>query len=117
RLIAVADPLASSRRMAQARFSLQAYANFEEMLAAETLDAVLIASPPSSHVPGWRAAREQRIAAFVEKPFALASQLETLLPMSDAEAGLMVNFNRRFWPNFQRVSEMVQQRAVGDLRA
>jgi predicted dehydrogenase len=68
-------------------------------------------------VPGWRAAREQRIAAFVEKPFALASQLETLPPMSDAEAGLMVNFNRRFWPNFQRVSEMVQQRAVGDLRA
>ena len=58
-LVAVADPLKSSQRTAQALFSLKAYADLEEMLAAEALDAVLIASPPSSHVSAWRAAREQ----------------------------------------------------------
>jgi predicted dehydrogenase len=114
---AVADPLESSRQTAQRRFSLKAYVSVEEMLAAETLDALLVASPPSSHVQAWRAAREQRIAAFVEKPFALASQLESLPAISDEEAGLMVNFNRRFWPNYQRVTALVRQRTIGELRA
>ena len=116
-LIAVADPLESSRRTAQARFSLKTYTNAEDMLAAETLDALLVASPPSSHVPAWRTARAQGIPAFLEKPFALASQLETLPAISDDEAGLMVNFNRRFWPNYQRVADMVRRQAIGELRA
>ncbi len=47
RLTAVADPVADRRRIAPGAVG---YANLDEMLAAERLDAVLICSPPGSHV-------------------------------------------------------------------
>jgi predicted dehydrogenase len=117
RITAVADPLkqsqlAASRQVPWARLFL----NHPEMLSHETLDAVLIASPPSSHLAAWLEAREKGVAAFVEKPFALASQMEDLPRLSDAEAGLMVNFNRRFWPPYQRMIEAARDGTIGSLR-
>lgn len=114
---AVADPLEQSR-LAAARWKPLAhvYDNHLQMLQQEKLDAVLIASPPSSHLSAWLEARKNGLPAFVEKPFALTSQMEELPHLSDAEAALMVNFNRRFWLPYQQVIEAVRNGTIGNLR-
>ncbi|MGC2182028.1 MAG: Gfo/Idh/MocA family oxidoreductase [Terriglobales bacterium] len=115
---AVADPLEQSR-LAASRWKplARVYENHLQMLRQEELDAVLIASPPSFHLSGWLEARKYGLPAFVEKPFALISQVEELPHLSDAEAALMVNFNRRFWPPYRRVIEAAKNGAIGSLRA
>jgi myo-inositol 2-dehydrogenase / D-chiro-inositol 1-dehydrogenase len=117
RVVAVADPLEESRLAAAKRSPLaRVYLNHRQMLSQEILDAVLIASPPSSHLTAWLEARKNGVAAFVEKPFALTSQMEDLPHLSDAEAAIMVNFNRRFWPPYQQVIEAARNGTIGTLR-
>jgi predicted dehydrogenase len=117
RVVAVADPLEESRLAAAKSSPLaRVYPNHEQMLSQEILDAVLIASPPSSHLAAWLEARKNQVAAFVEKPFALTFQMEDLPQLSDAEARIMVNFNRRFWPPYQQVIEAARNGMIGSLR-
>ena len=114
---AVTDPLEQSRLAAAAwRPRARVYDNQQHMLAQEKLDAVLIVSPPSSHLKAWLAARAHGLPAFVEKPFGLASQLGTLPNLSDADAALMVDFNRRFWHPFRQMIEAARSGAIGSLR-
>ena len=114
---AVTDPLEQSRLAAAAwRPLARVYDDQQHMLAQEKLDAVLIVSPPSSHLKAWLAARAHGLPAFVEKPFGLASQLGTLPNLSDADAALMVDFNRRFWPPFRQMIEAARSGAIGSLR-
>jgi predicted dehydrogenase len=47
----------------------------------------------------------------VEKPLLLAGQLPRLA-VADAP-GLMVDFNRRFWPSYQRVRDLVRRGILG----
>lgn len=114
---AVADPLERSR-LAAARWKPLAhvYDNHLQMLQQEKLDGVLIASPPSSHLSAWLETHKKGLPAFVEKPFALTSQIEEFPRLSDAEAALMVNFNRRFWLPYQQVIEAARNGTIGNLR-
>jgi predicted dehydrogenase len=117
KVAAVADPLEQSRLAASRwRPPARVYENHLQMLQQEKLDAVLIASPPSSHLSVWLATRKYGLPAFVEKPFALISQMEELPHLSDAEAALMVNFNRRFWLPYRRVIEAARNGTIGNLR-
>jgi predicted dehydrogenase len=50
---------------------------------------------------------------FMEKPFVLDGQLERATPAAAARRLLMVNFNRRFWPEYQRLRALVQSGAIG----
>jgi len=117
RVVAVADPLEESR-LAAVKWSplARVYLSHEQMMSQEILDAVLIASPPSSHLAAWLEARKAGVAAFVEKPFALTSQMKDLPQVSDAEGRVMINFNRRFWPPYQQVIEAARYGAIGALR-
>jgi len=117
RVVAIADPFEASRLAASTRLpQVHTYSNHEQMLSHENLDAVLIASPPSSHLTAWLEARQRKVASFVEKPFALTSQTRQLPELSDVEAALMVNFNRRFWPPYQRVNQAVARGMIGALK-
>ena len=80
------------------------------MLAAESLDAVLVASPPSTHLEIWRQLNHLGLAVFMEKPFVLAGQLEEL---PAARAPLMINFNRRFWPAYRRLAQLAATPQTG----
>jgi predicted dehydrogenase len=114
---AVADPLEQSR-LAAARWKplTRTYDNHRQMLQQEKLDAVLILSPPSSHLSAWLETRRNGLPALVEKPFVLISQIEELPHLSDAEAALMVNFNRRFWLPYQQLIEAARNGTIGNLR-
>ena len=70
RLVAVADPVASSLDAAAALSGAQPFAEPGAMVAEAELDALVIAAPTTAHVPLALAAIERGIAILVEKPLA-----------------------------------------------
>jgi myo-inositol 2-dehydrogenase/D-chiro-inositol 1-dehydrogenase len=116
RPVAVADPHEGARAAARAAYpDARAYASAEEMLAAETPDALLVASPPSTHLPLWTLAMRLGTAVFMEKPFLLSHQLAAFAPPEVDGPPLMVDFNRRFWPTYRQLAERVRAGAVGEV--
>jgi predicted dehydrogenase len=105
KLEAIADPLSESQREARAT-GARVYDTPEQLFANARLDGVLIASPPSTHLAAWRAARAAGIAVFMEKPLVLSAQLASL-DASDVDPRLMIDFNRRFWPPYARARSLV----------
>ncbi|HYJ80696.1 MAG TPA: Gfo/Idh/MocA family oxidoreductase [Longimicrobiaceae bacterium] len=116
--VAVADPLAASRAAAGAALpGVPVYAAARELLAAQAPDAVLVASPPSTHLETWNEAAAAGVAVFMEKPFLLAHQLAAFAAPAPGGAPLMVDFNRRFWPPYRRVAELVRGGRAGAIQA
>lgn len=112
RVVAVADPLPDSRRAASQHLPGAAlYAGHRAMLDGAGIDGVLVASPPSTHFEVWSEAAARGLPSFVEKPLLLSAQLARLAIRD--EPRLMVDFNRRFWPAYGRVRDLVRQRALG----
>src|SRR5512132_4143237 len=108
RLVAVADPLAESRADAARRIaSIAVFSDLRAMLESSRLDALLVASPPSTHLPIWNAAAARGLPVFMEKPFVLSGQLGEI-DRGHGSSNLMLDFNRRFWPTYRRVGELVQ---------
>jgi predicted dehydrogenase len=70
RLVAVADPVPGALEAAAATTDAQGYAEPLAMLAEAELDAVVIASPTTTHHPLALAALDRGIAVLVEKPLA-----------------------------------------------
>ena len=91
RIAAVADPVADRRRIA---LGVTGYADLEQMLAAERLDAVLICSPPDLHVQHAGACAAAGIRTLVEKPPGLT--LEQARTLAALRPEPMIGFNRRF---------------------
>jgi predicted dehydrogenase len=100
-LVATADPLAASRGAA-VEVGLRVHPDHRALLEHERLDAVLVASPPSSHLAIVEDAASAGLAIFLEKPFVLTRQLpdvEARPPMPR----LMLDLNRRFWAPYRRI--------------
>jgi len=49
----------------------------------------------------------------MEKPFVLEGELPAVEQTAAAAALLMVDFNRRFWPLYRKMGEMLRAGAVG----
>jgi myo-inositol 2-dehydrogenase/D-chiro-inositol 1-dehydrogenase len=114
--VAVADPHPAARAAARAAYpGARAWVSAEEMLAAEAPDALLVASPPSTHLPLWTLAVGTGTAVFMEKPFLLAHELEGFASPDVDGAPLMVDFNRRFWPTYRRLAERVRAGRAGEV--
>ena len=112
-MVAVADPLPASRDAAGARVpGAVIHADPHALVAETALDGVLVASPPSTHLELWQAATARGIAAFVEKPLMLASELDAL-DGRESDRRVMVDFNRRFWPPYLRLGALVRDGALG----
>lgn len=113
RLVAVADPLPASRTAAAERLaSAEVFDDHRAMFGRANLDAVLVASPPASHLEIWNEAASRGLAVFMEKPFVLCGQLDRVVGGNAARL-LMLDFNRRFWPAYRRVGERVREGTLG----
>ncbi len=113
--ISVADPLASSRDEAKRRLpGAPIYSEYQTLLANESVDAVLVVSPPSTHLEIWKACAERQLPVFMEKPVLPPADLKRIHPADPTwSSPLMVDFNRRLWPPYQRVREWVRGGRVG----
>lgn len=112
--ISVADPLERSRAAARRALpGASIYEDHRELLARGAPDAVLVASPPSSHLEIWLEAAERELPVFMEKPFPMAAELERIDPTDRAWQNLMIDFNRRFWPSYRDLSRQLASGSVG----
>jgi predicted dehydrogenase len=114
--IAVADPLPASRAAAAGALGgVACFADAAALLAVEP-DAVVVATPPSTHLAFWNTLAARGVPVFMEKPFVLRGELARAARGPDVEPLLMIDFNRRFWPPYVRFAELVHAGAVGTLR-
>ncbi len=93
------------------------YSDFDAMLDKAELDAVVIATPSSSHAKMVRAALERDLHVFCEKPFTLNPQdAEALAALGD-ERGLVtqVGYHNRFIGAFQEVKRLLDAGAIGEV--
>lgn len=93
------------------------YTDFDAMLDKVNIDAVIIATPSSSHARMVRAALERGLHVFCEKPFTLDVRDADALTALGRDRGLVtqVGYHNRFVGAFQEVKKLVDAGAIGDI--
>lgn len=93
------------------------YSDFDAMLDKADLDAVVIATPSSSHAKMVRAALERDLHVFCEKPFTLNPQdAEALAALGDERSLVtQVGYHNRFIGAFQEVKRLLDAGAIGEM--
>jgi predicted dehydrogenase len=118
RIVGIADPLAVRREKATSAIpSVRTYSSHNELCSHESLEGILVSTPPSSHLKIWTDLRSQGIPIFIEKPFVLPGQLSQIVSRKEEHSLVMVNFNRRLWPMYQSVREIVNSGQIGEVEA
>jgi UDP-N-acetylglucosamine 3-dehydrogenase len=84
RLVAIADPIPEALHTAAAETGAQPFAEPLAMIAEADLDALIVASPTTTHLPLALAAIERGIAVLVEKP--LAATVDEAIRIVEAAA-------------------------------
>jgi len=105
---------ASAERLGVAR----AYRSLADLLADDRVEVVHVTSPNHLHHPQVREILAAGRHVVCEKPLAMTSDETRELVELAARSGRVnaVNFNIRFYPLNQHVSEMVRDAAIGDVR-
>ncbi len=90
-------------------------AKMEEILADETVDAVVIASPTDTHADFIEAAARAGKDIFCEKPIDLSIERveQCLKVVEECGVTLSLGFNRRFDPNFNHLKKQIDDGLVG----
>jgi predicted dehydrogenase/nucleoside-diphosphate-sugar epimerase len=117
-LAAVCDRILGRAQSLAEKFGVpRAYASLEQMLAAESLDAVHILLPPDRHFEAARTVLEAGIDVFLEKPMCdCAEDCERLVQIA-AERGLRlgVGHNFLFSEPYEQLRRAVRAGVLGQL--
>ena len=108
---------AKAKEQAETYSVPQAFGSYEALLASPDVDAVYIPLPNSLHLEWTLKALDAGKHVLCEKPLATtAAECEQVARKAD-ETGLRVleGFMYRFHPRFERLLELLQQNAVGDV--
>jgi predicted dehydrogenase len=91
--------------------------DYRQMLADEQLDAVVIATPVSTHYPIAKAALQAGKHVLIEKPFtAKAGEAEELIALADNKGlTLMVDHTFIYTGAVRKIKELVESGELGDL--
>lgn len=107
---AVADPLAERRELLASHFvGSVTFDSVEALLESADLDAVIITTPPDTHVAVAALALQAGIPALVEKPLAPSLDgIDELEALAKSSPGwLMVGFNRRYWKPVRQLRQVM----------
>lgn len=93
------------------------YPDFDALLDNVDLDAVVIATPSSTHKHLVRAALERDVHVFCEKPFTLSEKDAKELTSLSHERGLVtqVGYHNRFVGAFREVKTLLEAGAIGEV--
>lgn len=94
---------------------LEVYTDYEAMLDAVELDAILIATPTRFHASMVRTALERGLHVFCEKPLCLTSAESSELAALAGSLGLVsqVGYHNRFVGAFREVKRLLDANAIG----
>lgn len=112
-LRAVVDIVGSNAKSTAERFGADyATTNYEDVLADNDVDMVLVTTRHNLHAPIAMDAARAGKAVFVEKPMALnQEELDCLVDvLQETGVPFMVGFNRRFSPAARRAKEILEGR-------
>lgn len=115
-VVAAMDVLEESAIFASA-YGVDRFLNsFDELLSIKDLEVVVICSPTDLHADHVIQAARAGKDIFCEKPLDLDLKrvVEVLRVVEECGVKLMLGFNRRFDPDFQKIRELVEDEAVGD---
>jgi predicted dehydrogenase len=109
-LVAFCDLDASRAEAAAARFSGRAYADYEQMLREQSLDALYVCVPPHGHEGAEERAAERGIHLFVEKPVARTLERARQIEAAIRKAGVLssVGYHFRYYGATERARERLQ---------
>jgi myo-inositol 2-dehydrogenase/D-chiro-inositol 1-dehydrogenase len=115
-VVAVMDVLEESAILAKEYGISHFMKNFDDLLALEGIDAVVICSPTDLHADHVIKAARAGKHIFCEKPLDLNLERvrEALRVVDECGVRLMLGFNRRFDPDFQKIRQLVKEDVVGD---
>lgn len=114
-LVAVCDTDIAKARLVAAELGCSAHGNFESLLAAETLDAVTIATPESHRFDPAVAAAHRGLKILLEKPLGKTlADVDRLVAAMQAEGSdPAVNFILHADPRFARMKEIAAAGGIG----
>lgn len=94
------------------------YADAGKLINDPDINAVYIATPPSSHEQYALAALKAGKSAYVEKPMAVnvESAKNMLKAAQESNSKLVVAHYRREQPFFKKIKELVDQKMIGDVK-
>lgn len=116
KVVAVMDVFNESKSVAD-EFNVPVFVkDFDELLAVEGVDAVVICSPTDTHADYVVKAAKAGKQIFCEKPLdlSLGRVKEVLAIVEECGVKLMLGFNRRFDPEFKKIRQLVVNGAIGD---
>lgn len=118
-LTAVTDPIATSAQSVAAKFRIpKIAADYKEIIADKSIDAVMVCTPTDTHAEIIIAAAQAGKHIFCEKPIALDLKQTDAAIAAVEKAGvtLQMGFQRRFDANFARLKQAVSAGEIGELR-
>jgi predicted dehydrogenase len=119
-LVAIVDVAPENLRTAGEQAGIPAerrFASLQQAIDAIAADAVLTVTPPPVHIDHARLAFAHGLHLMTEKPLAdtLENAQEMVQLARDAKRQLVVSQQYRFNPAIQKLKELVQTEAVGEL--
>jgi myo-inositol 2-dehydrogenase / D-chiro-inositol 1-dehydrogenase len=115
-LVAVADVDRDRAAMVASSSGAEVFTDGEQLVASETVDAVVVASPDATHASLARACLEARKPVLLEKPVAVDLDEAAGLVASEVELGrrlIQVGLMRRYDPQHVALAERLTSGAVG----
>ena len=115
-VVAVMDVLDESKTIAD-EFNVPVFVkDYDELLAVEGVEAVVVCSPTDTHADYVIKAAKAGKQIFCEKPLDLSLERvqEVLQIVEESGVKLMLGFNRRFDPEFKKIRQLVLNDAIGD---
>jgi predicted dehydrogenase len=115
RIVAVSDRLAERRQEAEEKFECRAYAEFDELIADDDVELVIVATPNRFHtdhaIQAMRAGRH----VMCEKPMALDSAAADAMISAAAETGrVLAPFqNKRYAEDYVKIREVIDSGTLG----
>ena len=95
----------------------KSYVHFEDMLADQEIDAVMIASPDHTHAKMMKAAIEAGKDVYVEKPMGnVLSEVNSALEAAEkSDRVIQVGTQRRSFPRYRSAADIVKEGRIGDV--
>lgn len=93
--------------------------NADSLIHDPEVDAVYIATPPSSHMEYTLAVARAKMPVYVEKPMAMSYDecREMIQVCEEYNVPLFVAYYRRALPRFLKIKELLEQPAIGAVRS
>ena len=94
------------------------YDDADKLIHDEDVDAIYIATPPSTHMTYALKSAAAGKPVYVEKPMAMSSKecLQMIEACKEAGVPLYVAFYRRALPYFLKIKALIEEGAIGEVR-